>query len=186
MLNITNSRKSPFWLDRPTFITGATGLAGSWLVKHLLTEGAYMVCLVRDWIPHSELIRSHAIEQVKIVRGDICDQDLLERVLNEYEIDTVIHLAAQAIVSVAEQNAVQTFRTNIQGTWSLLEACRHTSSVKQIVMASSDKSYGDQGRIPYQEDMPLQGKYPYEVIYWIYETCERYVVQRNGKHILKV
>ena len=101
--------------------------------------------------------------QVKIVRGDISDQALLERVMGEYEIATVIHLAAQTIVSVANRNPVATFQTNIGGTWALLEACRRTPTIKQIVMASSDKAYGDQERLPYDEDTPLQGKHPYDV-----------------------
>ena len=104
---------SSFWLDRPTFVTGGTGLVGSWLVQRLVEAGADVVCLVRDWVPQSELVRTQTIEQVKVVRGDIRDRDLLERVLGEYEIDTVIHLAAQTIVTIANRNPISTFETNI-------------------------------------------------------------------------
>jgi CDP-glucose 4,6-dehydratase len=152
-----------FWLDRPTFITGATGLVGSWLVRQLFDAGAEIVCLVRDWVPQSELVRTSLIERVRIVRGNVCDQSLLERSLGEYEIDTVIHLAAQTIVGVANRNPVSTFETNIQGTWSLLEACRRSPKVKQIVVASSDKAYGDQPQLPYNESTPLQGRHPYDM-----------------------
>lgn len=152
-----------FWQDRPTLVTGATGLVGSWLVRRLIAQQADVVCLVRDWVPQSELLRANLIEHVKVVRGDVCDQALLERVLGEYEIDTVIHLAAQTIVSIANRNPVATFETNIAGTWSLLEACRRSPRVKQIVLASSDKAYGDQPVLPYHEDMPLQGTHPYDV-----------------------
>lgn len=152
-----------FWLDRPTFVTGGTGLVGGWLVKRLIEAGADVVCLVRDWVPQSELVRARLIEQVKVVRGDVCDQPLLERALGEYEIDTVIHLAAQTIVGIANRNPVSTFETNVQGTWTLLEACRRSSSVKQIVVASSDKAYGDQPQLPYDENTPLQGQHPYDV-----------------------
>jgi len=155
--------KNGFWLDRPTFVTGGTGLVGGWLVKRLLEARADVVCLVRDWIPQSELVRSRQIEQVKVVRGDIRDRDLLERILGEYEIDTVIHLAAQTIVQIANRNPVATFETNIQGTWNLLEACRRSPRVKQIVAASSDKAYGDQEQLPYGESTPLQGRHPYDV-----------------------
>ncbi len=154
---------SSFWQDRPTLVTGATGLLGSWLVRRLLDAGADIVCLVRDWVPQSELVRSGLIEQTKVVRGDICDQPLLERILGEYETDTVFHLAAQTIVSIANRNPVSTFETNIQGTWSLLEACRRSPRVKQIVVASSDKAYGDQEELPYDETTPLQGQHPYDV-----------------------
>jgi CDP-glucose 4,6-dehydratase len=152
-----------FWTDRPTFVTGATGLVGNWLVRRITEAGADTVCLVRDWIPQSELVRGQLIEQVKIVRGDLCDQELLERVLGEYEIETVIHLAAQTIVPIANRNPTSTFETNIAGTWRLLEACRRSPRVKQIVVASSDKAYGDHEELPYQESAPLQGRHPYDV-----------------------
>ena len=152
-----------FWTDRPVLVTGATGLVGSWLTRRLQEAGADVICLIRDWVPQSDLVRSELIAQVKVVRGDVCDQALLERVLGEYEIDTVIHLAAQTIVGIANRNPVSTFEANIAGTWSLLEACRRSPAVKQIVVASSDKAYGDQETLPYDEQMPLQGRHPYDV-----------------------
>ena len=152
-----------FWLDRPTFVTGGTGLVGNWLVRRLLEAGADVICLVRDWVPQSELVRGGLIEKVKVVRGDVRDREVLERALGEYEINTVIHLAAQTIVTIANRNPISTFETNIAGTWNLLEACRRSPRVKQIVMASSDKAYGDQEVLPYNEDTPLQGQHPYDV-----------------------
>ncbi len=152
-----------FWRDRPVLVTGATGLVGGWLVRRLLNAGASVVCLVRDWVPQSDLIRSGLFERVVSVRGDVRDQAALERTLGEYEIDTVIHLAAQTIVGIANRNPVSTFEANIQGTWVLLEACRRAPSVKQIVVASSDKAYGEHERLPYAEDAPLQGRHPYDV-----------------------
>jgi CDP-glucose 4,6-dehydratase len=155
--------KSSFWLDRPTFVTGATGLVGSWLVRRLVDSGADVVCLIRDWVPQSELVRTQTIDRVKVVRGDICDRETQERVLGEYEIDTVIHLAAQTIVTIANRNPVSTFESNITGTWNLLEACRRSPKVKQVVIASSDKAYGVQKDLPYKENTPLQGQHPYDV-----------------------
>lgn len=152
-----------FWLDRPTLVTGASGLIGGWLVSRLLAAGADVVCLVRDWVPQSEVVRNKLIDKVKVVRGDVRDQETAERTLGEYEIDTVIHLAAQTIVGIANRNPVSTFQTNIAGTWSLLEACRRSPAVKQIVVASSDKAYGDHEVLPYTEDATLQGKHPYDV-----------------------
>jgi CDP-glucose 4,6-dehydratase len=158
----TNS-ESKFWLDRPTLVTGGTGLIGGWLVRRLRELGADVVCLVRDWVPQSELVRSGLLAQVKVVRGDVRDQSLLERTLGEYEIDTVIHLAAQTIVGIANRNPVATMETNIAGTWALLEACRRSPLVKQIVIASSDKAYGNHEELPYNETFPLQGRHPYDV-----------------------
>jgi CDP-glucose 4,6-dehydratase len=152
-----------FWQDRPTFVTGATGLVGSWLIRRLVQAGAQVFCLVRDWVPQSELVRSRQIEQVTVVRGDIRDREVLERSLGEYEIDTVIHLAAQTIVPIANRNPLSTFETNIAGTWNLLEACRRSPQVRQVVIASSDKAYGDQEILPYDESTPLRGQHPYDV-----------------------
>jgi len=152
-----------FWHDRTTFVTGGTGLVGSWLIKRLIEAGADVTCLVRDWVPQSELVRTENLERVKVVRGDIRDREVLERALGEYEIDTVIHLAAQTIVTIANRNPISTFETNIAGTWNLLEACRRSPRVKQVVVASSDKAYGDQENLPYDENTPLQGQHPYDV-----------------------
>jgi CDP-glucose 4,6-dehydratase len=154
---------SSFWIDRPTFVTGGTGLVGSWLVKRLVAAQADVVCLVRDWIPESELFGSKAAAKVKIVRGDVCDGALLERTLAEYEIDTVLHLAAQTTVPVANKNPLSTFETNIKGTWELLEATRRSRGVKHFVLASSDKAYGSHPTLPYTEDAPLIGRFPYDV-----------------------
>ncbi len=155
--------KNTFWLDRPTFVTGGTGLVGSWLIQRLIDSGADVVCLVRDWVPQSELVRTQNIERIKVVRGTICDRELIERTLGEYEIDTVIHLAAQTIVTIANRNPISTFETNIAGTWNLLEACRRSPKIKQVIVASSDKAYGDQENLPYNETSPLQGVHPYDV-----------------------
>lgn len=151
------------WRDRPVLVTGATGLVGGWLVRRLLDAEADVVCLVRDWIPQSELNRSGMLERVKVVRGDVRDQAVLERTLGEHEIDTVIHLAAQTIVTIANRNPVSTLESNVAGTWALLEASRRSPTVKQIVIASSDKAYGEQATLPYDETMPLKGVHPYDV-----------------------
>ncbi|CAN5909748.1 GDP-mannose 4,6-dehydratase [soil metagenome] len=144
-------------------MTGGAGLVGSWLVKRLVAAGADVVCLVRDWVPQSELVRSGLLDKVRVVRGDVCDQAMMERVLGEYEIHTVFHLAAQTIVGIANRNPISTFESNIKGTWSLLEACRRSPSVKSVVVASSDKAYGDADVLPYDETTPLRGKHPYDM-----------------------
>ena len=158
------NRAAPaFWRQRPTLVTGATGLAGGWLVARLLDLGASVICLVRDWVPRSILLREGMLERVIIVRGDVRDQALLQRVLGEYEIVTVFHLAAQTLVPVANRDPVSTFGTNIAGTWSLLEACRRSPLVASVIVASSDKAYGASNALPYLESHPLQGRHPYDV-----------------------
>jgi len=136
---------------------------GSWVVRRLLELDADVVCLLRDWVPESELVQADLIGKTNLVRGDLQDQAVLERVLGEYEVDTVIHLAAQTIVGVANRNPISTFESNIAGTWRLLEACRRSPQVRQIVLASSDKAYGDQDVLPYTEATTLQGRHPYDV-----------------------
>ena len=152
-----------FWRDRPTLVTGATGLLGGWLTRDLVAAGADVVCVVRDWVPRSELLSTSLMQRVRLVRGDVRDQALIERVLGEYEVDAVFHLAAQTIVGVANRNPVSTFESNIQGTWAVLEACRRSPTVKEIVLASSDKAYGDHEVLPYDETAALQGAHPYDV-----------------------
>jgi CDP-glucose 4,6-dehydratase len=161
--NNSSAPAPSFWRDRPVFVTGATGLVGGWVVRQLLDRGADVVCLVRDWIPRSEMVAERLIDRVRVVRGDIRHQQVMERALGEYEIATVLHLAAQTTVQVANRNPVSTLDTNIRGTWALLEACRRTPTVQQIVIASSDKAYGDQDVLPYKEDAPVRGRHPYDV-----------------------
>jgi CDP-glucose 4,6-dehydratase len=152
-----------FWADRPTLLTGATGLVGAWTLRRLVEAGADVVCLVRDWVPGSEAVRSGLLEGAVVARGDVRDRDVIERLLGEYEIDTVLHLAAQTIVGIANRNPVSTLETNIAGTWSVMEACRRSPRVEQVVLASSDKAYGEQPQLPYREDTPLEGRHPYDV-----------------------
>lgn len=144
-------------------MTGCTGLLGSCLVKELIDQGANVTGLVRDTVLKSNLYQGEQVKQMNIVQGALEDLDVIERALGEYEIDTVFHLAAQAIVGVANRNPISTFEANILGTWNILEACRRHPLIKRVIVASSDKAYGDQPALPYDENMPLQGKHPYDV-----------------------
>lgn len=156
--------KKEFWEDKRVFVTGATGIVGSWLTKALVERGAYVVALVRDWDPQSNLIRTGIIERVHVVSGALEDYTTLERAINEQEVDTVFHLGAQAIVTIANRSPLPTFEANIRGSYNLLEACRvHKDMVKRVVVASSDKAYGESDVLPYTEDMPPLGRYPYDV-----------------------
>jgi len=152
-----------FWEGKNVFITGCTGLLGSWLTQALFKSGANTVGLVRDWVPRSNLNRLRLWREINIVWGDIIDYTVLERALNEYEIDTVFHLAAQTIVGIANRSPLSTFESNIKGTWNILEAARHIKTVERIVVASSDKAYGSWENLPYNESVPLRGLHPYDV-----------------------
>ncbi|AIC97304.1 Putative sugar dehydratase/epimerase YfnG [Bacillus subtilis] len=132
-------------------------------MKELIDQGANVTGLVRDHVPQSNLYQGEHIKKMNIVRGSLEDLAVIERALGEYEIDTVFHLAAQAIVGVANRNPISTFEANILGTWNILEACRKHPLIKRVIVASSDKAYGDQENLPYDENMPLQGKHPYDV-----------------------
>ena len=155
---------SEFFKNKRVFVTGATGLVGSWLTRALVDLGAYTVVLIRDSDPQSELMRSGLINRVAVVNGSLEDFTSLERAINEHEIDTVFHLGAQTIVGTAMRNPLPTFEANIRGTYNLMEACRiHSGLVKRILVASSDKAYGDSEILPYTEKMPPQGRHPYDV-----------------------
>ena len=156
--------RSGFWQDRNVFVTGATGLLGSWLVDALVEGGANVTCLVRDWVPQSRLVSEGSIDRAQIVRGELEDLQVAVRALNEYEIDSVFHLGAQTIVGTAARSALSTFESNIRGTWTLLEACRLLGNrIERIIVASSDKAYGEHETLPYTEEAPLIGRFPYDV-----------------------
>jgi CDP-glucose 4,6-dehydratase len=153
-----------FWKNKHVFITGATGFVGSWLTKALIQEGAHVVALVRDFNSENSPLSKADLHVIDLVPGKLEDFHLLERVLNEYEIDTIFHLGAQALVEVAARSPFQTFESNIRGTYNLLEACRlHARSVQRILIASSDKAYGSNPVLPYTEETPLYGRAPYDV-----------------------
>ncbi|WP_330396791.1 GDP-mannose 4,6-dehydratase [Anaeromicrobium sediminis] len=159
-----------FWKNKNVFITGATGFLGNHLWKRLVNEGANVTILVRDKLKGINICE---YKDVNIVYGKIEDVKLIERILGEYEIDTIFHLAAQAIVGVANRNPISTFESNILGTWNILESARRTSLIKRVVVASSDKAYGQQERLPYDENMCLKGKHPYDVS----KTCADLISQ---------
>ena len=160
-----------FWNRRNVFVTGATGLLGSWMTEELLARGANVTCLIRDWVPESRLVDSGSVARVNAVRGELEDYKLLARALNEYEIDSVFHLGAQTIVGTALRAPLSTFEANIRGTWNLMEACRVNPKVERVVVASSDKAYGEQEHLPYTEDAPMSSKYPYDVS----KSCSEFI-----------
>jgi CDP-glucose 4,6-dehydratase len=151
-----------FWRDRPVAVTGATGFLGSHVVDQLVGLGAHVAILVRDDVVRSPISDAWA-DRVSVVRGAVEDQAVMERLLGEYETRTVLHLAAQSQVGVANRNPAATYEANIAGTWSLLEAVRRSPRVEQVITASSDKAYGAQPTLPYDEDMPLLAVNPYDV-----------------------
>lgn len=155
--------KPSYWNHAQVFVTGATGLLGSWLTKNLVDAGANVTVLIRDIVPKSNLYRSGYLEKVNIIRGALEDYAVLERALGEYEIDTVFHLGAQTIVEIANRNPLSTFESNIKGTWNVLEAARRSPLVRKVITASSDKAYGIHKTLPYSEEAPLQGSHPYDV-----------------------
>ncbi|MFA5156190.1 MAG: GDP-mannose 4,6-dehydratase [Candidatus Omnitrophota bacterium] len=152
-----------FWKDRHVFITGASGLLGAWLTKELVDRRARVVSLIRDDVPNSNLIHFGLMDKITVVRGNIEDYPLISRVINEYETQTVFHLAAQTIVTVANHSPLSTFEANIKGTWNILEACRNGKFIKEVIVSSSDKAYGEKEKLPYCEDDPLIGRHPYDV-----------------------
>lgn len=151
-----------FWRDRKVAVTGATGFLGTHLTGVLADLGADLVVLVRDQVPPSP-VAAPWWDRVTFVHGVCEDQALMERLLGEYEVRTLFHLAAQSQVQTANRNPVSTFEANIAGSWSVFEAARRSPAIEQVVTASSDKAYGAQADLPYTEEMPLLASHPYDV-----------------------
>ncbi len=165
------------WKGKNVLVTGANGFVGSWVAEALVNSGANVTALIRDSIPNSNLNLSGTAKKISIVRGSLTDYKVLERAFNEYEIDTCFHLAAQAIVGVANRSPISTFESNIMGTWNVLEACRTGKNFQKAIIASSDKAYGDQEKLPYEEDAPLMGTYPYDAS----KACSEIIARSYNK-----
>lgn len=158
------------------FVTGGDGFLGSWLVKKLLEEGAEVTVLLRDRKSDSRLRDFKLIDKVNCVYGELEDLQLLMRAFNEYSIEIAFHLAAQTIVGIANKSPLSTFESNIKGTWNMLEAARQLN-LKRLVIASSDKAYGDQEKLPYTEEFCLKGSHPYDVS----KSCADLLAQAYAK-----
>lgn len=172
------ANENDYFKGKKVLITGATGLIGSWLVKSLMARKAEITCLVRDTVPDSMFFEEGLDKKVNVARGDVSELEEVERTINEYESQVVIHLGAQTIVGIANGSPLGTFNSNIRGTWNVLEACRlHDKTVKSIVVASSDKAYGEQKKLPYTEDSPLHGENPYDAS----KSCADLLAQSYGK-----
>ena len=151
-----------YWKDKRVLVTGGTGILGSWLIKDLFRLGTDIVGVIRDEVPRSDLIQTGYVDKITTVHGSVTDFSLLERTITEYEIEVVFHLAAQTIVGTANTSPISTFESNIRGTYTLLEAARGKRTVRGIVVASSDKAYGEKAELPYTESDPLRGLFPYD------------------------
>ncbi len=161
---VSAQRERGFWAGRPVLVTGGTGLVGSWLTKRLLAAGAEVVLLVKDLDPRSELVRSGDIGRVALVYGSLEDFGALQHAVNLHQTECVFHLGAQTLVEVAHRYPLATFEANVRGTYNLLEVCRvHASFVRRVVVASSDKAYGEKAVLPYTEEMSLDARHSYDV-----------------------
>lgn len=150
-----------FWANKRVLVTGCAGFLGGHLTDALIKKGATVTGLVRDIPQHGINELDH--KKFNVIFGDLCDYDLLCRILVDYQIEIVFHLGAQAIVTIANEYPLETFKSNIQGTWNILEACRIYGKIESIVVASSDKAYGEPLYEPYNEEHPLNGSHPYDV-----------------------
>lgn len=172
-----------FWKDRNVFVTGATGFVGAHIVRHLIEKDARVICLQRDAVRANSLDLFDLRRRVTVIHGTLEDFALMERILNEYEIEAVFHLAAQAIVGAANRSPLSTFETNIRGTYCLLEACRQTKSIGRVVVASSDKAYGTHSDLPYTEQYPLNGLFPYDASKVCTDVLARSFAQSFGLNV---
>jgi len=149
--------------NKNILVTGADGFIGSWIAKKLVEEGAHVHTIVRDVKKESNIDILGLRKRVTVISGDLVDPHICNRTMNEYEIELCFHIAAQAIVATANNSPISTFKSNIEGTWNLMEAARLSKYIKGVIVASSDKAYGVQKELPYTEESPLLGLYPYDV-----------------------
>lgn len=171
---------SGFWDGRRVLVTGAGGFVGSWLAATLASRGAHVVCLQLDREKHSNLEVLGIRDRVAVEFGDLVDLERIREVVHGHEVDSCFHLAAQAIVGIANTSPLSAFESNVRGTWNLLEACRESPAVERVVVASSDKAYGEQERLPYTEDMPLRGLWPYDASKACADTVARSYAHAYG------
>jgi len=155
--------KDNFWNERRVLITGGAGFLGAWIIKKLVEKDAHVTALIRDHDKNSNLYIMGLHNKINIVWGKLEDYPLILRALNEHETETIFHIAAQAIVTTALRIPLQTFESNIRGTYNILEAVRHSEMVKRTIIASSDKAYGTHNKLPYSEEAQLIGEFPYDV-----------------------
>ena len=151
------------WKNRRVFVTGSAGFIGGWLTERLIEAGADVTCFVLDQPKESRFISEGMSKKVKVIEGTLADFDVLEKAMKAAKPEYVFHLAAQALVGVALKDPLETFESNIRGTYNLLEVCRRHFASIPIIVASSDKAYGDSKVLPYTEDLPLHGMHPYDV-----------------------
>ncbi len=151
------------WKAKRVLLTGASGLLGGHVAKKLCEQGADVVAIVRDDVPKSFFALEGLGGKVSQVRGKLEDYFLVERAMNEYECEICLHLGAQTIVGTANRSPLSTFEANIKGTWNVLEAARKSAMVKAVVVASTDKAYGESAALPYTEEDRLAASHPYDV-----------------------
>lgn len=152
-----------FWTDKRVLVTGSAGFLGCWLSNILVENGAHVTGLDIDIKPRSNFYNFGLKKKIKQLHVDVTNYTLLRKTFSKEEPEIVFHLAAQPLVTIANKNPLPTFENNIKGTWNLLEAARNAGSVYGVVVASTDKAYGVHEKLPYTEDAPLHGAYPYDV-----------------------
>ncbi len=138
-------------------ITGINGFIGSHLAVYLKKDH-HVIGLVREF---NHKTKDNYLKGFTLVQGDVMNLELLKRIINDYEIDTVFHLAAQSIVKLANTNPKDAYLSNVIGTVNVLEAVRQINPKIKVVCASSDKAYGVHEELPYLETMDLRAGDPY-------------------------
>jgi len=151
-----------YWNGRKTLITGFEGFLGSNLAKTLLSYGADVTGV--DKVKNKpDSVLGNLRDKMMCIKGDISDPGLVKRIINKYRPQVIFHIAAEAIVGECNKDPIKAFKSNIEGTWNILEASRDKKFIEAIVVASSDKAYGSHKKLPYREDAALKGDHPYDV-----------------------
>jgi CDP-glucose 4,6-dehydratase len=150
--------KKSFFANKYILVTGASGLLGSWLIEELLNQNAEVTGISLDSSKDALMKSKNILDKIENYHIDISKYDELEKIVTKKKYSIIFHLAAQTQVTDALKNPLNTLKSNVEGTWNLLEICRLNNL--SIVSASSDKAYGESSNLPYLETHPLNGVYP--------------------------
>lgn len=146
------------WKNKNVLVTGVGGFIGAAVAERLITEGANVTAL----------LKSHAVNPMSLFGatmfvGNVTDYKLMSDIISSQEIEYIFHFAANAIVRIGARDPMSTYDTNVMGTVAVLEAARNVGkTIKKILVASSDKAYGDHEVLPYTEEMALQPRNTYD------------------------
>jgi UDP-glucose 4-epimerase len=141
-------------------VTGGAGYIGSHAVRRLLTAGHDVWVIDNLYLGHRAAAPASGLPAGRFIEGDLADRPLVEKLLKDNGIESVMHFAAYAFVNESVTDPAKYYQNNVGGTLALLDAMRAVG-VKQIVFSSTCATYGNPVKVPMPEDHPQAPINPY-------------------------